>query len=148
MRRFLRTLLFGDWLLKFFSLALAILTWVAVTFAHRQKPVDVPGMPDRSEQSYTDVPIRIVSGSDDVHELRTKPSEVDLVTVQGDKTIIQKLERQHIRIQVDLTKVNITNGMKQRINVITPAGVSSVAVRPEEVEIILPLPPEPKPEGQ
>ena len=148
MREFLRKLIFGDWLLKIFSIALAVLTWLAVSFSLRQKPVDVAGKPDLSEQPYYDMPITVVSASTNVHDFKVKPSEVDVVTVQGDKAIIQKLERRHIRVQVDLTDATLTNGLKKRVDVIMPAGVTRVRVLPEEVEIILPPAPESKKEGQ
>lgn len=147
MREFLRNLVFGDWLLKFFSIALAILTWLAVSFSLQQKPVAVPGKPDLAEQPYYDVPVTVVSGNADVHDFKIKPSEVDVVTVQGDKTIVDKLERRHIRVQVDLTGVAPTNGLRKRIDVITPPGVTCMRVLPEEVEIIFPPAPEPKTEG-
>ncbi len=143
MRQFIRNLLFGDWLLKLFSLALATLTWLAVSFSQRQKPVDVLGRPDLSSNKFRDVPVFVVSGSADVHDLKVSPSEVDLVTLQGEKTIMHNLERKHIHIQVDLTGITITNGMKRRVDVITPPGVTCVGVEPEEVEII--VPPEPVP---
>jgi len=147
MREFFRNLFFGDWLLKIFSLALAVLTWLAVSFYLQQKPGAVPGKPDLSEQPYYDVPITVVSGSGDVREFKTRPSEVDVVTVQGEKAIINKIERRFIRLQVDLTGATLTNGLKGRIEVITPPGVTCMRVLPEEVEIILPPVPEPKKES-
>lgn len=147
MRQFLRNLVFGDWLLKIFSLALAVLTWLAVSFSLQQKPGAVPGQPDLSEQPYYDVPITVVSGTGDVHDLKTKPSEVDVVTVQGEKSIIQKFERRYIRLQVDLTGATLTNGLKRRVEVITPPGVTCMRVLPEQVEIILPPEPESKKES-
>ena len=146
MRQFIRTLIFGDWLLKIFSFTLATLTWLAVSFSQRQKPVDVHGRPDLSGNKFRDVPVLVVSGSADVHELKVSPSEVDLVTLQGERTIMDNLERKHIHIQIDLTGITITNGMKRRVDVITPPGVTCMSVDPEEVEIILPPAAESKPE--
>ena len=143
MRQFLRNLMFGDWLLKFFSLALAVLTWLAVSFSLRQKPVEVPGKPDLLDQPYTDVPVAVVSSSTNVHGIRVSPSELD-VTVRGEKQVIQQLERQHIRVQVDLSDQAVTNGAKKAVDVVLPAGVTRVRVVPEEVEIILPATVEPK----
>lgn len=143
MRQFLRNLIFGDWLLKVFSIALAVLTWLAVSFSLRQKPVEVHGNPNLSEQPYYDVPITIVSGNSDVQGFKTKPSEVDVVTVQGEKDVINKLERRHIRLQVDVTGETLTNGLRRRIDVVTPPGVTCMRVLPGEVEIILPTVPEP-----
>ena len=143
MRQFARNLIFGDWLLKAFSLALAILTWLAVSISHRQKPVVVPGNQDISERPFFDVPVAVVSSDGDVHGFKVKPSEVNL-TVRGASNLLENLERRHVRVQVDLTATDITPGMKRRLDVIAPVGVASMVVEPAEVEIILPPVPEPK----
>ncbi|MEY4387349.1 MAG: hypothetical protein RLY20_2632, partial [Verrucomicrobiota bacterium] len=61
MKQFIRNLLFGDWLLKFFSLMLALLTWLAISDSLRKKAVDVPGKPDIAERSFFDVPVVAIS---------------------------------------------------------------------------------------
>ena len=144
MRQFLRNLVFGDWLLKIFSLALAVLTWLAVSFSLQQKPVAVAGKPDLSERPFFDVPVTIVSSDSDVRGLKVKPSEVNLI-VRGASNLLDNLTREHVRVQVDLTATEIVPGLKRRLGAITPAGVAPMVIEPEQVEIIPPPAPEPKP---
>jgi YbbR domain-containing protein len=144
MRAFLRNLVFGDWLLKFFSIALAILTWLAVSFSLQQKPVAVSGKPDLSERPFFDVPVTIVSSDSDVHGFKVKPSEVNLI-VRGASNLLESLTRENVRVQVDLTATEVIPGMKRSLGAITPAGVAPMVIEPEQVEIILPPAPEPKP---
>jgi len=144
MRQFLRNLVFGDWLLKIFSIALAILTWLAVSFTLQQKPVAVSGKPDLSERTLVDVPVVIVSSDADVHGFKVKPSEVNLI-IRGASNLLENLTREHVRVQVDLTATEIVPGLKRRLGVITPSGVAPMVIEPEQVEIIPPPAPEPKP---
>jgi YbbR domain-containing protein len=147
MRQFLRTLLFGDWLLKFFSLALAVLAWLAVSFSQRQKPVDILSNPGQQERSFFDEPVIVVSTETDVHEFKVKPSEVD-ITVQGARELIKDLTRKHVRVQVTLTGTNFTHGMRVPVEVVTPAGITHTATQPTEVEIIFPPALRPPTQGQ
>jgi YbbR domain-containing protein len=137
MKQYFRNLIFGDWLLKLFSLMLALLTWLAVSDSLRKKAVEVPGKPDVTEKSYFDLPVRIVSGSADVHEYKLKPSEVN-VKLQGDKDAMLAIERRMIHVQVDLTGAPVTNGARRLVEVIPPAGTMVVEIQPAEVEVIPP----------
>jgi len=144
MRRILHILIFGDWLLKFFSISLAILTWLAVSIPLRQKPVEVPGKPDLSERYLSDLPVTIVSSDSDVRGFRVRPSEVSL-TVRGASNVLENLKRENVRVQVDLTSSDPMPGMRRRLDVITPPGVAPMIVDPEQVEVIPPAAPIQKP---
>lgn len=137
MKQFVRNLLFGDWLLKLFSLMLALLTWFAVSDSLRKKAVEVYGKPDVSERPFFDVPVQPMSGNSDVHEFKLKPSEVN-VTLQGEKDVLQKVESRMIRIHIDLTDATVTNRTRWRVDVVPPTGTTTVRVDPEEVEVIPP----------
>jgi YbbR domain-containing protein len=139
MKQFFRNLILGDWLLKLFSLMLALLTWIAVSDSLRKKAVEVPGKPDLAEKHYFDLPVRIVSGSADVHDYKLKPSEVN-VKLQGDKNTMLAVERRMIHVQVDLTNLTITNGTRRPVEVIPPAGTMAVEIQPGEIEVIPPAP--------
>ncbi|MEY4387430.1 MAG: hypothetical protein RLY20_2713, partial [Verrucomicrobiota bacterium] len=78
-----------------------------------------------------------ISSSSDVHEFKLKPSEVN-VTLQGEKTAMQTIERRMIHVQVDLSSAVLTNGTKFRVDVIPPTGITAVQVQPIEVEVIPP----------
>jgi len=143
MRRYLHILIFGDWLLKFFSISLAVLTWLAVSIPLRQKPVEVPGKPDLSERPFFDVPVNIVSSDSDVSAFKVRPSEVN-ITVRGASNLLETLKRENVRVQVDLTSTEAVPGMRRRLEVIPPPGVASMSIDPDQVEVIPPSPPAPK----
>ena len=144
MRRILHILIFGDWLLKFFSISLAVLTWLAVSIPLRQKPVDVPGKSDLSERSMSDLPVTIVSSDSDVRGFTIRPSEVS-ITVRGASNVLADLKRENVHVQVDLTSTESIPGMRRRLDVVTPTGVAYMSIDPEQVEIVPPAPaPAPK----
>jgi len=135
---FLRDLIFRDFWLKLFSLALAVLIWLTVSFAIQKEgsPVSALGLAIQ-ERTFANVPILVVSAGQDVRHMRVRPSEVE-VTVQGDPKIVRGLQASDIRVIVDLTGIETAQGLRKRIEVSTLAGVSSVRVAPEDVQVIFP----------
>jgi hypothetical protein len=130
MTNFLRNLFLEDFWLKLFSLALAILIWLTVTYAN---PKDA-----RTEKRvYTSLPVTILAATEDVHNFKVTPSEV-VVTVEADFKTMQKLEVKDIRPMVDLTRVGPARDLMTRIQVAVPAGVKPVQVTPEQVQVIFP----------
>jgi YbbR domain-containing protein len=137
MMRYVQNLIFRDWLLKLFSLALAVLTWLAVSFTLRQQVVPVPGSPAVSERTYYDVPVTILSHSGNVAGFTAKPAELD-ITVQGDGTVLKTLSGQNIRAIVDLSDTVIKTPQKLPVDIITPAGLTRVRIEPDTLVEIIP----------
>jgi YbbR domain-containing protein len=125
MIKFLRELCFNDFWLKLFSLALAVLIWLTVSFAI-QKEAQV--------RTFSNLPVNVVSSAQDVSHLRAFPAAVE-VTVQGQRNMVQSLRANDIRVSVDVTGIQSTSGLRKRLAVSTLAGISLVRVEPEEVEI-------------
>ncbi len=144
---FLRNLIFGDFWLKLFSLALAVLIWFTVSFAI-QKEVSPTGPLHLSLERYTfyNLPVVVLSSAADVHDFKIAPKEVE-VTVQGDAKVLQALKSTDIRPIVDLTGVEAVGGFRKRIEVSAPPGVTHVRVLPEEVKVIFQPRPESAPKG-
>jgi YbbR domain-containing protein len=136
---FFRQLIFHDFWLKLFSLALAVLIWVTVSFAIRQQgsPVSTLGLPVK-ERSFFGLPVVVLSSAEDVRTFKVSPSEVE-VTVQGEAKILDKLQGREIRVIVDLTGVTSRGDFFKRIEVATPPGVTHVRVVPPEVQVLFPL---------
>jgi YbbR domain-containing protein len=130
MIKFLRELCFNDFWLKLFSLALAVLIWLTVSFAI-QKEAQV--------RTFSNLPVTIVSSAQDVSHLKPFPAAVE-VTVQGQRNMVQSLRANDIRVSVDVTGMLATSGVRKRLAVSTLAGISLVRVEPEEVEIDYSLP--------
>ena len=121
---FLRHLIFEDFWLKLFSLGLAVLIWLTVTFASQPE----------GQRVFADLPVRIVSSAADVRSFQVNPRGVD-VTVQGNAKIVQGLQSQDIRVIVDLTGLETAQNLHKPVEVSTPAGVSYVRVEPREVQV-------------
>jgi YbbR domain-containing protein len=127
---FLRKLVLEDLWLKLFSLALALLIWLTVTFVS-QKDV----WTDR--RVFSKLPVTVLASAEDVHGFRVNPADVE-VTVQGDPRVMQNLQGKDIRPIVDLTGVGVARELRKHIEVSVPPGVTPVRVAPEEVQVVFP----------
>ena len=130
MIRFLRHLVLDDFLLKLFSLALAVVVWLIVTFASQKGAGTTPRV-------FYDLPVTVLSSAEDVRNFKFSPNQV-IVTVQGDAKAVQNLQSQDIRATVDLTGVAAARDLHKRIEVSVPAGVACMRVAPEEVQVVFP----------
>jgi YbbR domain-containing protein len=127
----LRNLVLEDFWLKLFSLVLAVLLWLTVTFASQKDT----GIDQRVLSKM--IPVTVLASAEDIHSFRVSPSEV-AVTVQGYPKILQNLQTNDIRAIVDLTGVVVARDLRKRIEVTVPAGVAPLRVMPEEVQVIFP----------
>ncbi len=136
---FLRHLIFKDFFLKLFSLALAVLIWVTISIAIRNEVSPIGTLTLNLDQyTFPGVPVTVLSSAADVRNYHVNPKEVD-VTVQGDPRVLRKLQTKDIRALVDLTGVSEGQGdLVEHIEVSTPSGVTHVRVVPSEVRIIFP----------
>lgn len=142
MIQFLRKLLFHDLWLKLLSLGLAVLIWFMVSSVVRKDiaPATVlaPNSPEEQTQNYINIPVLVVSAASDVRSFKVHPSVVD-VTVRGETNLLQNLQPKDIRALVDLTGIeSAPHGLRKRIEVTTPAGITFVRVDPDQVEVIVP----------
>ena len=135
---FLRHLVVDDFLLKLFSLVLALLFWLTVSFAIQQKEVlPAPTTASAAEiRTFTGQPVAIVSAVADVRSFKVTPNQVE-ITVQADARTAKALQSKDIRAIVDLTGFEPAHPRKA-IEVATPAGVTCIGTRPQEVEVIMP----------
>ena len=127
---FLRKLVLENFWWKLFSLALAVLIWLTVTFASQKEGRPV-------QRVFSHLPVLALSATEDVHNFRLSPAEVE-VTVQGDARTLQNLQDKDVRPMVDLTGVGVARELRKRIEVSVPVGVAHTRVAPEEVQVIFP----------
>jgi len=142
MIKFLRHLFVDDFLLKLFSLALALLFWITVSFAIQQKEgLPTPALSLTSEvRRFFNIPVLVVSSASDVRYFNVSPRQVE-VKVQGDAPIIENLQSKDLRALVDLTGIESAQNPRRRIEISAPAGVTVLSVLPQEVQVILPAKP-------
>jgi len=134
----LRNLLFHDFWLKLFSLALAILIWLTIWFARSKDVSPFSALTTHAaEQNYFNVPVLVVLPASDVRTVKVDPSAVQ-VTVTGDPKRLRDLKIMDIRAQVDLSGIESSRGLRKRIEVTLPPGITYVRVIPDDVEVIIP----------
>jgi hypothetical protein len=126
----LRKLVLEDFWWKLFSLALAVLVWLTVTFVSQKEVLT-------DKRVFSNLPVVIVAAAEDVHNFKVNPGEVE-VTVQADRQTLQNLRSKDIRPMVELTGIGAARDLRKRVEVAVPAGVAPMRVRPEEVQVIFP----------
>jgi YbbR domain-containing protein len=127
----LRHIFLEDFFLKLFSLLLAIVVWLIVTFASQREA----GMTPRV---FSNLPVRVLSSTEDVRGFKVSPNEVE-VTVQGNAKTLRNLQSKDIQAVVDLTGVATARDLHKPVEIAVPAGVAFIRVAPEEVQVIFPL---------
>ena len=134
---FLRDLFLKDFWLKLFSLALAVLIWLTISFAIRKEFSPLPNMvPRGTPRTFFSLPVGVVSSAEGSQNFKVEPSEVD-VTVEGDPRVMDNLQSKEIRVSVDLSGIAAARDLMKRIEVSTPAGIRQVRVVPSEVKIMV-----------
>jgi len=135
----LRNLVFEDLWLKLFSFALAILIWFTVNFATKNEiiPRTPLSLAPREQRVFANLPVLIVCSAEDMRSFRVTPKEVQ-VTLEGEPKVLQKVQEKEIRVLVDLTGIEAAQGLRKRVEVSAPAGITHMRVEPEEVQIVFP----------
>lgn len=133
----LRDLVFKDIWLKLFSLGLAVLIWVTVSFAIRKENEQQTGVFSYLPKKAITLPVLVVSAAADVREFRVHPDAVT-VTVRGEQDDLDKLQDRDVRVTVDLTDITATSGARMPVTVSTPPGVVLVNVSPRTVDVVVP----------
>ena len=122
--------MFEDFWLKLFSLMLAVLTWLTVTFASNKEI-------GTETRVFSNLPVTILASAEDVHNFKVSPHEVEIM-VRADPKTLQNLQSKDVRAIVDLTGVAAARDLHKRIEISVPAGVTCLRVAPEGVQVIFP----------
>jgi len=130
MTALLRHLFVEDIWWKLFSLGLAILIWITVTFVSQREPGTVPRV-------FSNLPVKVMSSSEDVRAFKVNPSTVD-VTLRGDPQHLQNLGSDDVHVMVDLTGVAAAHDLREPVVVSVPPGITFMRATPQEVQVIFP----------
>lgn len=130
---FVRNLVVNDFWLKLFSLALAILIWFTIQFSMNKEVSPWAAIIGRtSDETVLTVPVHVPLA--DASAVSVDPPQVQ-VTVHADPKVLQDLKSDDVRAQVNLAGIESANGLRRRIDVILPPGVSYTHIAPDEVEV-------------
>jgi len=124
---------------KIFSVVLAVFIWLTIKTVS-DEPSQGGNPLTRSEHTFTHLPVLIVSAAADVREFKVDPAFVE-VTVRGQPDIVRALTEKDIRVTVDLTDIEAARGLRKRVNVATPPGVTFIGASPSEVDVVVPSKP-------
>ena len=119
---------------KFFSVILAVVVWLTV-----YKIRDNPGAPGllAIQNTFTNVPVSVVSAGADVHDIQVAPGRVD-VKVSGPPDIMETLQANRLHAFVNLTGIDSAHDLKRRVDVAPPPDVTLLSVDPPEVTVTIP----------
>jgi len=133
----LRDIVIKDVGWKLFSLVLATVIWFTVS-REPAKPGN-PGNPLAVSlpRTFTNLPVVVMSSAADVRAFKVKPDTVR-VTVSGRREIVDLLLERDIRVTVDLTGIESARGLQARVTVAVPPGVTFIAAKPPEVDVVVP----------
>jgi hypothetical protein len=139
MIKLLRHFFLDDAMLKLFSLALALLFWITVSFAIQQKEgLTTPTLSATTEaRKFSNIPVVPMSSTADVRNFKVSPDQVE-VKVQGDAAIIENLQGKDLRALVDLTGFETNRSPRRLVEISAPAGVTLMRILPQEVQVIPP----------
>ena len=137
MIKFLRHLVFDDFLLKLFSFVLALLFWLTVSFAIQERePAVASGLslaPD--VRTVFRIPVQSYTAGADNRKLRFNPPEVD-VLLQGDPRLMNDMQTRDVRAFVDSSNIDVARNPTNRVQVSIPAGVTLLRITPATVQVI------------
>ena len=134
-----RNLILQDFWLKLFSLALAVLIWFTVNFATNSdvSPVATLSLAPREQRIFREVPVLVMCPAEELRGFVISPKVVEVI-VEGDANLLQKLQEKEIHVVLDLTGIGSAQDLHKRIEISTPAGVKSVHIDPEDVQVVFP----------
>ena len=137
----LRDIFIKDMGWKLFSLVLATVIWFTVKPVSREpaKPGNPLAAPLAASvpRTFTNLPVVVMSSAADVRAFKVNPDTVR-VTVSGRREIVDALTERDLRVTVDLTGIESARGLQARVTVAVPPGVTFIAARPPEVDVVVP----------
>lgn len=111
---------------KVVSIALATLIWLILDSGVQQR------LRPSSQRIFSGLQITVLTTAADNRAFTVEPAVVE-VTVGGDPDIVENLRPSDVVVFVDLTTVLDSSGLRKRIRVVTPPGVSVTKTSPADV---------------
>ena len=122
---------------KLFSLVLATVIWFMVRPVSREPAKSGNPLAASVPRTFTNLPVVVMSSAADVRAFKVNPDAVR-VTVSGRREIVDALTERDLRVTVDLTGIESARGLQARVTVAVPPGVTFIAARPPEVDVVVP----------
>lgn len=121
--------------LKFFSIALATVIWLAIHYGIRNEfSISQLNINNLLAQEYIKVPVSVVVPSGDNRVFRITPNDVVVIAV-GEKTALRKAAQKSIRAYVDLTSLAPGQGAMEEVHAEVPPDINVLEVSPATVSV-------------
>lgn len=131
----LRALILHNFWLKFFSVALATVIWMAIhysishDFAFRESDVK-----HLTAHEYLRIPILAVASPGDPRTFRIMPPQVNVVAL-GDDSLLHNISQKNIRVHVDLTEFQGRRATDVEVHADVPQDVTLISIIPPSVTV-------------
>ena len=133
----LRRLILQNFWLKFSSVALAMLVWLAI---HHSIHTDNDILRSQLKlnrllaQEYIRVPISLKTAPGDKRLFRLSPNEVVVIAV-GEDADLRRAASKDIRVSVDLTDFDSKETVTRKLQADAPPGIGVLAIDPSSVQV-------------
>ena len=119
---------------KLLSFALATAIWLTIHFTIQGNP-KLPRNPVITVNTLTlQLPITVMTAARDARTFKVTPSTVS-VTIAGDVFTLEKVKEADIQVFIDLVAVAEARGVRRKVQVHVPAGVTLVRLVPSDVAV-------------
>jgi YbbR domain-containing protein len=131
----LRAVILHNFWLKFFSLALATVIWMAIhysiehDFALRESDVK-----HLVAQKFLRIPVKIVATPGDSRLFKIIPPEVEVVAL-GEEPVLHSVSPRNIRVHVDLTDFQGRKANDVELHTDVPRDVTVISIHPPVVNV-------------
>jgi hypothetical protein len=133
----LRRLILHNFWLKFSSVALAMVMWLAV---HHSIHSDTDILRSQLNlnrllaQEYIRVPISVKTASGDMRLFRITPSDA-VVIVVGENAALRRAAIKDIRVNVDMTDLDAKESVTRKLQADAPPDINVIDISPSEVQV-------------
>jgi hypothetical protein len=131
----LRAFILHDFWLKFFSVALAAVIWMAIHYSIEHdfslRELDVKHL---VAQKYMRVPVSIVTAPGDSRVFRVAPTNVEVVAL-GEEMVLHGISQKNIRVHVDLTDFQVPKASDVELHADVPRDVTVISINPPVVNV-------------
>jgi YbbR domain-containing protein len=128
-------LILRNFWLKFFSIAMATVIWLAIHYGIRNEfSISQLNINNLLAQEYVKVPVSTVAAPGDARLFKINPSEVVVIAV-GEKTALRKAARKSIRVYVDLTNFHSRQSPAEELHADVPPDINVLEISPSTVAV-------------
>ena len=131
----LRGYITNNFWLKFFSLLLAVFTWMTIqaSFQQHQTMLDAP-IDTISKRTFSSIPVTIMTPSYGTNHYRVDPPVVE-VEVTGSEDALTKLNPKDVHVFVDTTSSGDAKLFRRSLQSQVPQGLSVTSLSQNQVNV-------------